>query len=180
MNETMNSKIVYGSQVVVNPDLVIPGGALYVENGRIVDFGSYSEIKQRYTCDYEFGSKDHIVLPGFINAHNHGKGLTDFQRGQLDDTLETWKFRSYPPVDPALDTKWAAIKQLEAGITTTMHNHDLNNPNNYEKEFFDIVEAYKESKLKVAFAPTIANRNQFVYGNNEAFIHSLPEDLQAI
>ncbi|MCF7914909.1 MAG: amidohydrolase family protein [Spirochaetaceae bacterium] len=180
MGETLNKKIVYGSQVVVNPDLVIHGGALYVENGRIVDFGSYSEIKQRYRCDNEIGSNEHIVLPGFINAHNHGKGLTDFQRGQLDDTLETWKFRSYPTVDPVLDTKWAAIKQLEAGITTTMHNHDLNNPNNYEKEFFDIVEAYKESKMKVAFAPTIANRNQFVYGDNEAFVDSLPEDLQVI
>ncbi|MFW6207210.1 MAG: amidohydrolase family protein [Spirochaetota bacterium] len=176
----MRTSIVFGKYLIVNWETVLADGAVYVENGRIVDVGKYTDLKQRHTCDQEIGSPEHIVMPGFVNAHNHGKGITDFQRGHLDDTLETWKFRSYPGVDPALDSRWAAIKQLEAGVTTSMHNHDLVDPHNPEGEFSAVVEAYKSSGLKVAFAPTIANRNWFVYGDNETFVQSLPAELQGI
>lgn len=176
----MNSSIVFGKYVIVDWNSVIPQGAVYVEDGRILDVGSYTEIKQQYDCKNEIGSPQHIVMPGFVNAHNHGKGLTDFQRGQLDDTLETWKFRSYPGVDPELDTQWAAVKQLEAGVTTSMHNHDLVDPQRPDEEFSAVVEAYKKCGLKVAFAPTIANRNWFVYGDNEAFVESLPADIRQV
>jgi len=176
----MNASIVYGKYVIVDWNSVIPQGAVYVEDGKIVDVGGYAEIQQHYQCETEIGSSQHIVMPGFVNAHNHGKGLTDFQRGQLDDTLETWKFRTYPGIDPELDTQWAALKQLEAGVTTTMHNHDLIDPHSPGKEFPAVIEAYKNCGLKVSFAPTIANRNWFVYGDNEAFVTGLPEDIQRV
>lgn len=117
-------------------------------------------------------------MPGLVNAHSHGKGLTDFQRGQLDNTLETWKWRRYPPVDPYLDTRWACIKLLENGVTTTMHNHGLVHPDAYEEEFISILEAYKESKVRVAFAPTLNTENIFTYGGDVDFINSLSLKLQ--
>ena len=176
----MEASIVYGKYLIVDWETVVPDGAVYVENGRIADVGKYTDLKQRHTCDQEIGSPEHFVMPGFVNAHSHGKGITDFQRGHLDDTLETWKFRSYPGVDPELDTRWAAVKQLEAGVTTSMHNHDLVDPHSPADEFPAVVEAYKSCGLKVAFAPTLANRNWFVYGDNEAFVNSLPAELRAV
>ena len=100
----MSTKIVYGKYLVIDADTLISSGALYIENDTIVDYGTYEEITGKYRADKTLGSAETLIIPGLVNAHSHGKGLTDFQRGQVDDTLETWKWRSFPPVDPYLDT----------------------------------------------------------------------------
>ena len=123
---------------------------------------------------------DHLVIPGLINAHGHGKGITDFQRGALDDTLETWKFRMYPPIDNFYDTLWTSIQLLESGVTTTMHNHNLSDPDDYEAEMISTVEAYQKSGIRLAFAPGISDQNIFIYGDNDAFVRSLPSELQVL
>ena len=173
-------KLVYGKQLIIDPDRVIDSGAVYVEGNRVVEVGLYDDLKKKYHPEVEIGSARHLVVPGFVNSHNHGKGVTDFQRGQLDDTLETWKFRAYPPIDVYNDVLWSAIKQLESGITSTMHNHDLSNADNYAEEFARVLDAYEIAGLKVAFAPTLSNQNWFVYGDNELFIRSLPDELQTL
>jgi cytosine/adenosine deaminase-related metal-dependent hydrolase len=158
----------------------LESGALYIEDDRIVDVGSYGEITGRHKAEVILGSQDHIVVPGFVNAHSHGKGLTDFQRGNIDDTLETWKFYNYPPVDREYDTRWAVIKYLEAGITAGMHNHALSRPELHTHEFEAIIDVYREYGMKVAFAPMFSNQNWFVYGDNEAFVDSLPADVRQV
>ncbi|MFP4618860.1 MAG: amidohydrolase family protein [Spirochaetaceae bacterium] len=176
----MSEKLVYGRYVIIDSETCIDSGAVLVREGKVVEAGKYAELKKAYPKAEEIGSGSHMVLPGFIDAHDHGKGLTDFQRGHLDDTLETWKFRSYPPVDLYSDTLWNAIKHLEAGVTTTMHNHDLKEPDTPGEEFNSVLDAYEEAGINVAFAPTLSNRNWFVYGDNEAFVDSLPENLRGV
>ena len=100
----MSSTLVYGKYLVADADTVITSGALYVEGNTIVDIGTYAELTRKYSAGKILGSAETLIIPGLVNAHSHGKGLTDFQRGQVDDTLETWKWRSFPPIDPYLDT----------------------------------------------------------------------------
>ena len=135
--------LVTGRYVVVSPEKVIDSGAVYVQNGNVVESGTYDELKRKYPHAPELGNSDHLVLPAFVNAHGHGKGVTDFQRGHIDDTLETWKFRNYPPIPVSLDGQWNAIKLLEAGVTTTMHNHMPGNPQEYLEEFEAIAEGLR-------------------------------------
>lgn len=174
----MSSKLVYGKYVICDADAIIPSGALYIEEDVIVAIGSYDEITTTYTADEVLGSSDFLVTPGFINAHGHGKGITDFQRGAVDNTLETWKLRSYPQIDPYYDTLWAAIQYLEAGVTTSMHNHVLADPDNCLEESQTAIEAYRKTGLRVAFGPLFFNENYFIYGDNEQFIKSLPSAHQ--
>jgi 5-methylthioadenosine/S-adenosylhomocysteine deaminase len=176
----MPSTIVYGKYVVVDADTVIPSGALYLEGDRIIAAGSYAEIRARYRPDRTLGSAEALVIPGLVNAHGHGKGLTDFQRGQLDDTLETWKWRSFPPVDPYLDTRWACVQLLESGVTTTMHNHTLARPEAWEQELEEILGAYGSSGVRVAFAPCLSTENVFTYGEDEPFLASLPAPTRRV
>ena len=168
----MTSCIVYGKYLVVDADTVIPAGAVYIEGGRIVETGTHADIVSRRKTDRTIGGPEALVIPGLVNAHGHGKGITDFQRGAPDDTLELWKFRGFPPVDPYLDTLWQTVLLIEAGVTTTMHNHAPSAAR--EAEFRAILEAYRESGLGAAFAPALSYRNPFVYGDNEAFIAGLP------
>ncbi|MBW2058215.1 MAG: amidohydrolase family protein [Deltaproteobacteria bacterium] len=176
----MARKIIYGKYLVVDPEKVIPSGALLVENDKVADVGTFAEITKRHTADEMIGSSEHLVTPGFVNAHGHGKGITDFQRGAIDNTLETWKFRTYPEIDRYYDTLWTAIKLIESGVTTTMHNHDLVNADEYYDEFSTTIRAYLESGLRLAFAPTLITQNVFVYGDNEAFLTSLPRPTRQL
>lgn len=32
----------------------------------------------------------YLLIPGLINGHGHGRGLSTFQRGVMDSGLETW------------------------------------------------------------------------------------------
>ena len=176
----MSTKLIYGEYLVADAATVIPSGALFVEDDKIVDVGTYERISREHKAQTTLGSSETLILPGLVNAHSHGKGITDFQRGQIDDTLETWKWRAYPPVDPYYDTMWSALSLLETGVTTTMHNHGLVAPEAYQEEFARLIKAYSEAGIRVALAPTLNTENLFIYGDNEAFIGSLPADLQAL
>jgi len=176
----MKKKIVYGKYVVVDADTIIPSGAVYIENDSIVRVGLYDKIAQHGSGCEMIGSADHLVIPGLVNAHGHGKGITDFQRGHIDDTLETWKFRYYPLVDLYYDTLWNGIRLLESGVTTTMHNHNLLNVDAYDEEFATTIEAYQKSGIRLALAPTLVNQNLFVYGDDAAFVRSLSIELQKL
>jgi len=177
---TVSTKIVYGKYLIVNPDTVVPSGALYLDGERVVDYGDYGQISRKYKADRTLGSAETLVMPGLVNAHSHGKGLSDFQRGHLDDTLETWKWRSFPPIDPYLDTRWACVQLLESGVTATMHHHGLVRPEAYEEEFAEVLRAYAECGVRVAFAPTLSTENVFTYGEDEAFLRSLPAETREL
>jgi cytosine/adenosine deaminase-related metal-dependent hydrolase len=176
----MSTKLIYGKYLVADAETVIPSGALFVQDEKIVDVGTYDRISREHKAQQTLGSSETLIVPGLVNAHGHGKGITDFQRGQIDDTLETWKWRAFPPVDPYYDTLWAAISLIENGVTTTMHNHGLVNPGAYEEEFTRLLEAYSAAGIRVALAPTLNTENVFVYGDNEAFIDSLSPELQEL
>jgi 5-methylthioadenosine/S-adenosylhomocysteine deaminase len=169
----MPGTIVYGKYLVADADSIIPSGALYVVGDTIAAVGTYREISTRYRAGRTLGSAGALIIPGLVNAHGHGKGLTDFQRGQVDDTLETWRWRSFPPVDPYLDTRWACIQLLESGVTTTMHNHTLLRPEAWQEELEQILGAYRECGVRVAFAPALSTENVFTYGEDELFLSSL-------
>jgi 5-methylthioadenosine/S-adenosylhomocysteine deaminase len=174
----MSSKLIYGKHLVIDEQTVIPSGALYIEEDRIIDYGLYGVIRAKYRADQTLGSAETLIIPGLVNAHSHGKGLTDFQRGQLDDTLETWKWRGFPPVDPHLDTCWTCLQLLASGVTTTMHNHGLVDPGSYAEEFAAVLEAYRRCGVRVAFAPGLSTENLFTYGDDERFVDALPPELR--
>ncbi len=54
---------------------IIEDGAVFVENGTIVEVGSYQELSTKYQPDDVLGSAHHVVMPGFVNSHHH-VGLT--------------------------------------------------------------------------------------------------------
>ena len=176
----MSSKLVYGKHLIADADTVIASGALYIEGDTVVDIGTYAELTRKYSADRILGSAETLIIPGLVNAHSHGKGLTDFQRGQVDDTLETWKWRSFPPIDPHLDTCWTCLQLLGNGVTTTMHNHGLVDPKEYRQEFESVLAAYRRCGMRVAFAPGLSTENVFTYGEDGEFVEKLPPELHGM
>ena len=64
----MSSKIIYGKYLVIDEQTVIPSGALYLEEERIVDYGPYGEITAKHTADQTLGSAETLIIPGLVNA----------------------------------------------------------------------------------------------------------------
>ncbi|KPQ32378.1 MAG: metal-dependent hydrolase [Phormidesmis priestleyi Ana] len=103
---------------------VIENGALFQQDGRIVEIGDYEALAKKYQPDEILGSERDVVMPGFVNSHYH-VGLTPLKLGSLDYPLELWfaSRLSARPVNFYLDTLYSAFEMIESGITTVQHIH---------------------------------------------------------
>lgn len=182
----MTSSLIRGKYVVTrvideNSSEVIENGAVYQEDGRIIEVGRYPDLKAKYEPDEVIGSSRFVVIPGMTNAHHH-MGLTPFQLGSLDMPLEPGIFAEWSSreVDPYLDTIWCALQMIESGVTNVMHNQAMvRTPSGLD--FYEsnarIVDAYEDSGMRVAFS--LYNRDQhfFTSQDDEGFLNALPAEL---
>ena len=159
----------------------LDSAAVAVDSGSIAEVGPYDDLHRKYPSAEVIGSNRHAVIPGLINAHHH-VGLTPFQLGVLDAPLESWIIARWAirDVDPYLDTLWCAIQMIESGITTVQHNHMAARLPPGE-ELYDatseILNAYDDSGMRVAFSLSTRDQNHLVYEDDTRFLSTLPSDL---
>jgi N-acetylglucosamine-6-phosphate deacetylase len=73
--------------VLVLSDQVLDGGALLIENGRIVAAGGANEVLSLARPNVARIEHDGYIVPGYIDIHVHGGGGADF----MDGTEEAFK-----------------------------------------------------------------------------------------
>jgi 5-methylthioadenosine/S-adenosylhomocysteine deaminase len=158
---------------------IVKNGAVYISGKNIVDVGPYKDLKAVYPTATIIGSPRFWVAPGFVNAHQHGKGITNVQLGGVDDCFEVSRFSPQPlaSVEPYIDTLYGCMRMIEAGITTCIHFNSSRGPSFYERDVLDRMRAYQDSGMRVSFGLDIRNRNHLVYGDEE-FIKTLPTHLR--
>jgi 5-methylthioadenosine/S-adenosylhomocysteine deaminase len=159
---------------------IIENGAVLQEDGVILEIGDYEDLARRHVVDEVLGSENHVVLPGFVNAHHH-VGLTPLQLGSPDMPLELWfgTRLAARSVDLRLDTLYSAFEMVESGITTVQHLQGrLPVPlANMLAGATDTLRAYQDLGMRVSYAHGIRDQNLLVYEANEQFLARLPEDL---
>ena len=173
----------------------IENGALCEEAGRVVEIGAYDVLRGRYPDAASIGHRDHVVIPGFVNAHSHGRGFTTYQMGQPDEPLEMrviematrpeWGAPSpgsatTSSYDPYRDTLYACLKQIAAGITSTLHSHIyFGGPvEPYARLTREVLRAYRDSGLRCAFALGVRDRYSFTFMDDREFVKLLPDELR--
>jgi cytosine/adenosine deaminase-related metal-dependent hydrolase len=159
---------------------MIENGAIFQQDGKIVEIGSYDELFAKYQPDVVLGSPDDVVMPGFVNSHHH-VGLTPLQLGSLDYPLELWfagRF-SARPVDLYLDTLYSAFEMIESGITTVQHIHGWRpGPSSTWPDVAgQILRAYDDIGMRVSYCYAVRDQNHFVYEPNEEFVKKLPPEI---
>jgi cytosine/adenosine deaminase-related metal-dependent hydrolase len=178
----MGSALVRGKYVVVKvtsrtESLGVPDGAVFQRDGVVVDVGPYAELVARHTPDEVLGSPEHVVVPGFVNAHHH-VGLTPFQLGSPDYPLELWfaSRMSARTVDPYLDTLYSAFEMLESGITTVQHLHGwrVGPASRVIAVAERILKAYEDVGMRVSYSFALRDQNRLAYEADEAFARRLP------
>jgi cytosine/adenosine deaminase-related metal-dependent hydrolase len=159
---------------------VIEAGAVFQQDGKIIEIGSYEDLATKYQPDQIIGSPEHVVLPGFVNCHHH-IGLTPFQLGSPDYPLELW-FASRlaaRSVDLYLDTLYSAFEMVESGITTVQHIHGWQPgpATNWVSVANEVIQAYQDLGMRSSYCFAVRDQNHFVYEQNEAFIKKLPSHI---
>ena len=177
-------KLLRGRYIVTDPS-ALPGGglardcALLVESGRIAEIGGWEMLRGRFPEAETFGSERHLVLPGFVNAHHHGRGVSGFALGIPDDFLERWllDYWRMPPLDVYLDTLYADLRMIRSGVTTVIHSSYAREWGRIEAETQDALRAHADAGLRAAYAVGFEDRIRLVFGDEAGFLASLPPDL---
>ena len=94
--------------------------AVRIEGSFIAEVGDAADLMRRYPGAQVLGGPDDIIIPGLIDAHSHGRGLSPIQKGMTYDYLENafldWTAMAYLPNE--LCAALSAVRHLRYGCTT--------------------------------------------------------------
>jgi len=164
-----------------DPATLQADAAVVVVGDRIAAIGALSEVRQRFPRAGVENLPGCLLMAGFINAHQHGRGVSQVQLGYAEDFLELWiaSRRARGPIDPYPITRLAAARMLENGVTTTVHANYSYGSGDYEAEVRASLRAYDEAGIRVTMCIGAMDRGFVVYPPYEAaFLAALPAELR--
>jgi 5-methylthioadenosine/S-adenosylhomocysteine deaminase len=176
----VSSLLLVGDYVVVHPDSdTIPDGAVLVDGDRVVAVGAAPELRARAPDAQQLGGRGLVVMPGLIDAHEHGHGVTNVQGGVPDGPLERWliRLRGLWPMDTYASTALAALRLLRTGVTTVLHHHAYAGAQPYRADLEASLRAYAALGIRATFALDLRDRNTYVYAPDDQWLATLPPDL---
>ena len=181
----MTSSIVHGRYVITKASgaetNVLENGAIYERDGVIEEVGTFEEVRSRHPDAPVMGGDDFLVMPGLVNAHHHGKGVSPLMKGSLDDHLEYWMADSWgrKPVDMYLDTLYSCMKMLRSGVTTVMFNLSPGSAADLSEDCKKALTAFADAGMRVNFSVYAETQYRIVAEDESVFLGRLPSDLAA-
>lgn len=139
--------------------------AVLVEGDRIAAIDAPERLASRAPDARRIDLPGTALLPGLVNAHQHGRGISQIQLGYPDDILEPWmnqRRRRGAPDVRALVLACAA-QMIENGVTTTTHANFPFGSGDYEAEVEAALAAYDEAGLRVTFCVGAQDRGALLY-----------------
>lgn len=161
---------------------IVSPGAVAIADGRVIAAGAADDLHRAYPHWKRIVLPNAILLPGFVNAHQHGRGLSQVQLGYPDDALEPWianRRRRGAPDSYAL-TKLAALEMIANGVTATLHANYSYGSGDYEAELRGSIRAYDETGLRATVCVGYADQGGIIYPPHDerSFIGALSGTTQ--
>jgi 5-methylthioadenosine/S-adenosylhomocysteine deaminase len=130
--------VVRGATVItMDPDrTVLDDGAVAVHDGRILAVGSMVDIDARFRANECIGGRDRLVVPGFVNAHQHLTGDRLVRSAIPDDlapgeAIFTWAVPvhgAHTADDDELSATASLAEAVGNGITFTVEAGTVAHP----------------------------------------------------
>ncbi len=174
--------LLHAGHVLTDPaaGTVLRDAAVRIADGRVAEVGDWATLRAAHPDAEVIGGPDRIVMPGLIDAHSHGRGLSPIQKGVLYDFLENafldWSAMVYLPND--LCAALSAARHLRMGCTTIHHTGWNDEGPRAAEEAGKAIAAYRAAGIRLAYSPAIRNRNRFCV-DEMGFLETLPPDLRA-
>ena len=157
---------------VFRANWVLPGrgaapvgdGAVAVDDGgRISAVGPARDLATGACPVEDLGPA--VLMPGLVNAHQHGRGISQLLMGYPDMPLEPWIAgrRRHGPPDIYAVTRLAAEAMLSNGVTATLHANYTYGSGDYEAEIRAQIEAYRDAGLRATICIGLQDRGALVY-----------------
>jgi cytosine/adenosine deaminase-related metal-dependent hydrolase len=181
----MSGQLVRGRLVVTRWGApAIENGALLVDDGVVKEVSPFDALRRRHPDAEAVGDGTHLVMPGFVNSHSHGRGITTLRQGIPDDPGEVRSvgLRIGLSGDPYWDVLYTCARQLEAGITATMHldtNYGFGPLDAYEERLQKVVAAYGDSGIRSAVTLSLRDSSIDDPYLEEAFLATIPAEVRA-
>ena len=181
MNATL---ILRGRHVLVDPRRkekgVLRDGAIAIEGGRIEALGAFAELQKKHPGARVLGNGRQLLMPGLVDAHSHGRGMSPIQKGVQNDFLENALFDwAYMPVlPPELCAGMTAYHHIRSGCTLLHHNGFDDDGALGRSRAHAAIKVYLDSGIRLAFSPGVRDESKLAL-DEFAFFETLPADLKA-
>src|SRR4029453_11508428 len=95
----------------------------YVEDGQVLAADDYAVLRRHHPGTPTLGDGTHLLMPGLVNSHSPGRGITPLRLGIPDEPgeIRSVGLRRGLSVDPYADVLLGCGRQLEGG--TPPRNH---------------------------------------------------------
>jgi len=156
--------IMRGAYAITDPRLgasgVIPAGAVVIMDGIIRETGPFDAIAPKYPGADILGDGTQLLLPGLVDAHSHGRGLSPIQKGVRNDFLENALFDwAYMPIlPPELTAAICALRHLRTGCTLLHHNGFDDDGAEGARRAHIAIRTYLSTGIRLAFSPGVPMR----------------------
>lgn len=131
-------RIIRGTVVTMNPGRdIIVDGAVAVHGSTIAEVGSFDRVQLKHPAATATGSASDLILPGYLNGHQHLTGDRLIQSSIPDDlppgeAIFTWVVpvhAEHSGDDDELSATLTLAESLTNGITTTFEAGTIAHPN---------------------------------------------------
>lgn len=176
-------KIVRADYILSEPvdGLLLADAAVAVDGGRILAVSRADDVQAQYPEAELIDLGAALLMPGLVNAHQHGRGLSQLQIGYRDMPLEPWLLqrRGRGVFDPYPLARLTAANMLANGVTTALQANFAFGSGDYAQELRAQLRGYEDAGLRVTMSVGAMDRGFVVYPPHEAcFMAGLPPDLQ--
>ena len=165
--------IMRGAYAITDPRLgasgAIPAGAVVIMDGTVRETGPFAEIVHRYPGAPVIGDGTQLLLPGLVDAHSHGRGLSPIQKGVRNDFLENALFDwAYMPIlPPELTAAICALRHLRSGCTLLHHNGFDDDGAEGARRAHIAIKTYLSTGIRLAFSPGVRDESKLAMGGEE-------------
>jgi len=141
---------------------VIRDGAIAIEGDRIVFIGTSGEARSRFPGAKILGNGRQLLMPGLVDAHSHGRGMSPIQKGVKNDFLENalfdWAYMHLLP--PELCAGMTAYHHIRTGATLLHHNGFDDDGALGASRAHAAIKVYLDSGIRLAFSPGVRDESK--------------------
>ena len=141
--------------------------------------GSFDDLKRQRPGAKILGNGKQLLMPGLVDAHSHGRGMSPIQKGVKNDFLENalfdWAYMQLLP--PELCAGMAAYHHIRTGATLLHHNGFDDDGAVGASRAHAAIKVYLDSGIRLAFSPGVRDESKLAL-DEFAFFETLPADLK--
>jgi 5-methylthioadenosine/S-adenosylhomocysteine deaminase len=139
--------------------------AALLEDGRVESVGRYPALRRSYPLAPEYGEGALLAMPGLVDAHSHGRGISTIEQGIADAPLEVWLARltAATALDPYDQALVAAADLLATGVTSAqIFFHSFSGVEDYSTELAATANGLKEGGIGFDLVLGISDQHEFM------------------